>query len=289
MVIFVKLTRFLWIGIAVLGIGWIYYIYISPRIFKPAEVVVPDIIGLSEEEARLALKKEGLTYNINYIDGQSLCVDSTMPKHGSKVYEGYPIEVYILKPLPSYYQSFVGLIYEENIGLIQEYCTRHELTYRLEYVVDNSYSSGQIIGQSKNSDEFVVSGTEIVFQIAVSDNYISMPNLVGRNIREVMELLDGYRLNYNVIYYHAPLDSDIVISQSVQEGTVLQKGNSYAFDIYVSKGMPSDISSLKIDDFIQVLNELEYNYDIIYVDSVVAGNLLLDIQMKDRMILYISK
>lgn len=289
MVIFVKLTRFLWIGIAVLGIGWTYYIYISPRIFKPAEVVVPDIIGLSEEEARLALKKEGLTYNINYIDGQSLCVDSTMPKHGSKVYEGYPIEVYILKPLPSYYQSFVGLIYEENIGLIQEYCTRHELTYRLEYVVDNSYSSGQIIGQSKNSDEFVVSGTEIVFQIAVSDNYISMPNLVGRNIREVMELLDGYRLNYNVIYYHAPLDSDIVISQSVQEGTVLQKGNSYAFDIYVSKGMPSDISSLKIDDFIQVLNELEYNYDIIYVDSVVAGNLLLDIQMKDRMILYISK
>ncbi len=289
MVIFVKLTRFLWIGIAVLGIGWIYYIYISPRIFKPAEVVVPDIIGLSEEEARLALKKEGLTYNINYIDGQSLCVDSTMPKHGSKVYEGYPIEVYILKPLPSYYQSFVGLIYEENIGLIQEYCTRHELTYRLEYVVDNSYSSGQIIGQSKNSDEFVVSGTEIVFQIAVSDNYISMPNLVGRNIREVMELLDGYRLIYNVIYYHAPLDSDIVISQSIQEGTVLQKGNSYAFDIYVSKGMPSDISSLKIDDFIQVLNELEYNYDIIYVDSVVAGNLLLDIQMKDRMILYISK
>lgn len=289
MVIFVKLTRFLWIGIAVLAIGWIYYIYISPRIFKPAEVVVPDIIGLSEEEARLALKKEGLTYNINYIDGQSLCVDSTMPKHGSKVYEGYSVEVYILKPLPSYYQSFVGLIYEENIGLIQEYCTRHELTYRLEYVVDNSYSSGQIIGQSKNSDEFVVSGTEIVFQIAVSDNYISMPNLVGRNIREVMELLDGYRLNYNVIYYHAPLDSDIVISQSVQEGTVLQKGNSYAFDIYVSKGMPSDISSLKIDDFIQVLNELEYNYDIIYVDSVVAGNLLLDIQMKDRMILYISK
>lgn len=289
MVIFVKLTRFLWIGIAVLAIGWIYYIYISPRIFKPAEVVVPDIIGLSEEEARLALKKEGLTYNINYIDGQSLCVDSTMPKHGSKVYEGYSVEVYILKPLPSYYQSFVGLIYEENIGLIQEYCTRHELTYRLEYVVDNSYSSGQIIGQSKNSDEFVVSGTEIVFQIAVSDNYISMPNLVGRNIREVMELLDGYRLNYNVIYYHAPLDSDIVISQSIQEGTVLQKGNSYAFDIYVSKGMPSDISSLKIDDFIQVLNELEYNYDIIYVDSVVAGNLLLDIQMKDRMILYISK
>lgn len=289
MVIFVKLTRFLWIGIAVLGIGWIYYIYISPRIFKPAEVVVPDIIGFSEEEARLALKKEGLTYNINYIDGQSLCVDSTMPKHGSKVYEGYPIEVYILKPLPSYYQSFVGLIYEENIGLIQEYCTRHELTYRLEYVVDNSYSSGQIIGQSKNSDEFVVSGSEIVFQIAVSDNYISMPNLVGRNIREVMELLDGYRLNYNVIYYHAPLDSDIVISQSVQEGTVLQKGNSYAFDIYVSKGMPIDISSLKIDDFIQVLNELEYNYDIIYVDSVVAGNLLLNIQMKDRMILYISK
>lgn len=237
----------------------------------------------------MELDKNKIQYRICYIDGESLCVDSTMPKYGSKIYESYIVEVYIQKPLPKYYQSFVGLLYDENIERISSYCDTYHLSYRIEYVVDNSVKSGQIIGQSKTPEELVEDGSEIVFQVAVSDAYVSMPNLSGMNIHEAMELLDSYGLRYNVIYYNAPLKEDIVISQSITEGSIVKKGNAYSFDIYVSKGMPNDLASINIDDFIAVLHDLSYSYRIVYVDSMLDTSVLAGISYDKEFILYITK
>lgn len=284
-----KFTRILWISVGIIVIGWIYFLYLSPRIFKPVQRTVPNILGLSEEEAAAELERNKILYRIHYIDGESFCVDSTMPKYGSRIYESYTVEVYIQKPLPKYYQSFVGLLYDENIERISSYCNTNHLKFRVEYVIDNSVKSGQIIGQSKAPDEILEAESEIVFQVAVSDDYVSMPNLSGMHIDEAMKLLDSYGLRYNVIYYNAPLEQDIVISQSLTEGSIIKKGNAYNFDIYVSKGMPHDLASINIEDFIAVLHDLSYPYRIVYVDSMSDAPVLAGISYGKEFILYITK
>ncbi len=284
-----KITKVLWILIAIVGIGWIYYLFISPMIFKPTIVEVPNIVGFSEKDAKRVLEEKKIKYNILYIDGINPSVDATIPKAGNKVYNTYTIEVYVKKPLPSYYNSYVGLIFEENQELIEEYCSKHQISYRVEYEINNEYPSGQIFYQSKNQNDIVQISDEIVFKVAVSNEYFSMPNFIGENIYNVIQVLDEYKLNYNIIYYNAPIDADIVLSQSILEGTIIKKGNDYAFDIYVSKGMPNEVSSILLDDFIFVLNEIGYFYDIIYVDSTVNSNNLLKIEFLDKWLIYISK
>jgi hypothetical protein len=101
-----------------------------------------------------------------------------------------------------------------------------------------------------------------------------MPNLVGMNIYDVLGLLDNYNLKANIIYYHAPIENDIVIFQSINEGNIVKKGNSYHIDIYVSKGLELDVK-IEYNNFVKVLSILDINYDIIYIESNEDSNTCL--------------
>lgn len=280
-----KLVKILWAIIGIIALIWVYYIYISPRIFKPHKLEIPNIEGLSEIDAKSCLDNMNIKYNINYIDGKSNLVKYTYPKSGTSIYESYVIDVYIEKILPSYYQSFVGLIYDENIDLIISYCDLHNITFKVIYEVNNNYISGQIFKQSKSNNDLVNNGDELILYVSRSDEFIAMPNLVGLNINDCIKILNDYNLEYNIIYFNTPIDEDIVISQSINEGTLIKKGNAYSFDIYVSKGMPVDLGSVNINQLLNVLSEINYNYDIIYVDSIINEKLI----KIEANVLYISK
>lgn len=232
-----KISKILWIIIIFIIIGWIYYLFISPYIFKPKEYEVPNIIGLKENDAISILEDERLQYKLNYISGENEIVSHTLPKAGSKIYKDYIINIYITKRLPSYYHSFVGLIYDNNIDLINEFCNKHNIILNVIYELNNNYVSGQIFDQSKKSNELIEDGSELTIKIAVCDEFISMPNLVDMNIYKAMEILDSYNLKYNIIYYNSPIDRDIIISQSIAVGQLVKKGNNNYFNIYVSNGL----------------------------------------------------
>ena len=231
------MRKTLCIIISIIFLWWIYYLYISPYLHKQNIIDVPQIIGLSEIEAIEVLESSNLKYNINYIDGDDEIVVDTMPTVGMQVYEKSVIDVFINKPLPAYYMSFVGLIYDSNVELIKSFCKKYNIEYQLLYEKNDNYISGQIIKQSKSKDTLISEKDIIIFTIATNDSYFSMPNLVGMHIKDCIKLLDSYNLNYNIIYFNSPIDEDIVISQSISEGVTLKKGNKYIFDIYVSIGI----------------------------------------------------
>lgn len=267
---------------------WVYYIYISPKIFSPTEVIVPQLVGKTEEEAVDILEKSSISYDIHYLDGEKHCVSSVVPASGTKVYEDYTIDLYVQKPLPSYYTSFVGLLYDSNIALIDSYCLKHHITYTLEYERSSIYSQGQIIRQSKSTDELIVEADNLVLTLAVENDYITIPNFVGKNIADVIVTLDEFQLSYTLIYCFAPIEYDTIISQGVNPGTIVKKGNSYSFEIYISKGMPDEMSSLKITDFIAVLSDLNLEYEIVYVSSNEKENRVIKIENKDKYFIYIT-
>ena len=158
-------------------------------------------------------------------------------------------------------------MFENNLEYIEEYCKENAISYTIAYEENDDEIPGVIISQSKSTYERVASGDEISFVISSSNQYIQMPLLAGMNVNDALDFINSNNLNANFIYYYSPFDEDIIISQSIEEGIVIKKGNHYAIDLYVSKGMPYDISSINLDNFTYVLINLDISYDIIKVDS----------------------
>jgi beta-lactam-binding protein with PASTA domain len=140
------------------------------------------------------------------------------------------------------------------------------------YEENNDEIPGVILEQSLTSYDIVNPGDELVFKVSSSNQYIQMPSLSGLSVSDALEFLNKNDLKANLIYYYAPIDEDIIISQSIEEGIVIKKGNKHIIDLYVSKGMPYDLTSINIDNFIEVLIDLNINYDIIVVESNIESN-----------------
>ena len=284
-----KSTKILWIIIMIIGLFWVYYLFLANKFFPKKELIVPDVVGLTEPQMEEVLNENKVKYNIFYVDGEQAIVQKTFPKAGSKIYETYYIDVYVYNKMPKYYEDFTGLLFDDEIKNIENFCKNYDLLYKVVYVVDNSYPQGQIIWQSLTSDDVIKSGDELVFKVVINDDYIQMPNLAGMNIIDAMKLLDKFQLNYNVIYYYAPIQEDTVVFQSVLEGTLIKKGNAYSFDIYVSKGMPSDVSTISLVEFVDILQQLNYEYEVIYVDSTLKSYNIIKINYGNGIEIYVAK
>lgn len=273
----------------IIGLFWVYYLFLANKFFPKKELIVPDVVGLTEPQMEEVLNENKVKYNIFYVDGEQAIVQKTFPKAGSKIYETYYIDVYVYNKMPKYYEDFTGLLFDDEIKNIENFCKNYDLLYKVVYVVNNSYPQGQIIWQSLTSDDVIKSGDELVFKVVINDDYIQMPNLAGMNIIDAMKLLDKFQLNYNVIYYYAPIQEDTVVFQSVLEGTLIKKGNAYSFDIYVSKGMPSDVSTISLVEFVDILQQLNYEYEVIYVDSTLKSDNIIKINYGNGIEIYVAK
>ena len=155
MVVFMKYCKLIWIVITFIILVWIYYLFISPNIFKKREYAVPNISGLSEIDAIRLLEDNDFNYSINYIQGDNNIVSYTYPKEGSMIYKSNTIDVYITKQMSCNYNSFVGLIYDNNIEMINDYCHKYKINLNVLYEENNTYSSGLIFYQSKTVNDII--------------------------------------------------------------------------------------------------------------------------------------
>lgn len=271
MVIMLKSLKYIWVINILIIVSWIFYIFIIPKVLKNRNIVVPDVKGYSINDAVKKLEENKLEVLICYIDGTNDEVLYTFPLKNSTVKYGSNINLYVSKKKVTYYEEFVGLVLESNIEMIDNYCINNGIKYEVEYKLDNNSIPGIIIKQSKDKNDIVNKNDKIIFTVARSDLYFTMPNLVGMNIYDALKLLDNYKMKANVIYYYAPIDNDVVIFQSVEKGNTIKKGNNSIIDIYVSKGLEID-AVIDYNNFVKVLSILDIKYDIIYIESNEESN-----------------
>ena len=60
----------LWTATFVIILLWLYFLFISPKIFNNKILVVPEIINLNEEEGLKVLKDNNIKYNIVYLENE---------------------------------------------------------------------------------------------------------------------------------------------------------------------------------------------------------------------------
>ena len=189
----------LWIIMFIIIVMWCYFIFISPKVFD-SSIVVPDIVGLSEDEFIFKLKEEKIKYQITYIEDKENVVIKTIPYAGMSVKKDYVIEVFVGKILPKCYSSYMGMLYEDVELEIRNLCNEFDINLVIEYVNDNSKVSGVIIKESILDGEILNKGDTLVLSISTNDLYFNMPNLVGLNIYEALRILDEYKIKVIINY-----------------------------------------------------------------------------------------
>ena len=232
-----RIVNKFWIVIFVIIIGWIYYLFISPYILYKKEIVVPDVVGVSEVEVRKVLDENGIKYNITYVQDSKEVVLKTIPYAGVNIKTNSFIDVYVGCIFPRSYKGYLGLVYDDVRGEIDVLCNDYGINLVIEYVDDDSLISGVIVGESIREGSIIESGDTLVLTISKNNSFFVMPNLVGLDIYEALKILDEYNIRAIINYYSSPISDDVVLFQSISKDSIIKKGNQYEITLYVSKGI----------------------------------------------------
>lgn len=276
---FMKLTLRLWLVTFGIILVWIYFLFISPKIFNNHIVTIPDVVNMNEEQAIEELNKNKIKYQITYIESEKEIAIKTVPYAGTNIKADYVVSLYIGKIMPAAYKSYLGRVYEDMADEIELMCNDHGLKLKIEYEETENTISGIIIKESLVDGSILNQGDELCLTISTNHSSYMLPNFVGLSIDEALKLIEEYNIKVNLTYMPTPVDEDIIIFQSTPANTLIQKNNPYALDLYISKGVKTT-TVVDVDFFIEVIQNLGYEMEINYVNSNDLENKLVAFEVQ---------
>lgn len=246
----VKMTILAIIGglILALAVGGIILGLVS--FFSVKEVIVPDLINMTEDQARDKLKEVGLTLEVtDRVSNKDVPVGQIIkqePKANQKNKAINPVRVTISEgPRKVVVPNLIGESYEKvDLLLEKEGLVEGELTQET-----SEYPTGFVIRQSIPAGTSVDEGEKIDYVISIGPEKFLMPNYVGKNIKDVeLDLIVKDLIRGTITYESSSVyGKDTVISQNITPGTeVNRKG---VVDFTVSKG---NEGSTKLPVMIQI-------------------------------------
>lgn len=269
----------LWLVIFGIFIIWIYFLFISPKIFHNQIVTIPDVVDMNEEEAIAELERHKIKYQITYVENEKNSALKTVPYAGTNIKSNYVISLYIGKVMPVAYRSYLGRIYDDVSEEINVMCNTFGIKLRIEYEEVDSVVGGLIIKESLVDGSVINQGDELCLTLSSNHSSYMMPNFIGKTIEEALQWINEYQLKVNLTYIQTPVEEDIIIYQSTPANTLIHKNNPYTLDLYVSKGIQTT-TVVDVDSFIEVLANLGYEIDIKYVNSNDLENKLVAFEVQ---------
>lgn len=252
-------------AIAVLGL-LIGFLFSGGGIFGK-EVVVPDIKGMSVNDANKELNRSGLKMKVVGEDFSEEFekdeIISQNPGKGNKVKEGREINVIISK----------GANLEEVPNVVGYKQSDAELKLRndgfavgsINENYDSKYEAGTVISQSPLAGEKAKEGTAINLMISKGERpeRVTMPNLVGLNLDAARKKLEENNLAEGSIKRKESNEyfNNQVMEQDTDAGVLVDEQTS--INLVVSKG-PGPVAKTKAIDFI-LPDDQDYYKVIIHV------------------------
>ncbi len=279
MVIFMKWTLRLWLVILGIILLWIYFLFISPKIFHNRTITIPDVVNMKEDQAIEELNKNKIKYQITYVESEEEIAIKTIPYAGTSIKEDYIVSLYIGKVMPASYKSYLGRVYEDVAEELELMCNNYGLSLKIEYEENELGISGVIVKESLIDGSVLNRGDELCLTITSNHSSYMLPDFIGLSLDEALKLIEEYNIKVNLTYIPTPIDEDIIIFQSTPANTLIRRNNPYALDLYVSKGI-KETTVVNVDFFIEVLQNLGYEMELNYVNSNDLENKLVAFEVQ---------
>lgn len=194
---------------------------------EEGNIEVPDLLGMTEDEAAEALKKQNLGYKVigtesssKYAEGQ-VCNQS--PKSGKKVTENSTVKITISsgegsKSIP----NVIGATEADATNSLQAAGYKVNVSYGHSATV----AAGQVISQSPDSSQKGQAGDTITISVSQGPDEIDMPNVVGSTKDAAVAELQSKGFTVTINEEDKPEAAGTVVGQNPVAGTKLSSGSA---------------------------------------------------------------
>ena len=245
-----KLTRILTVVVAIIiafivifAIGRAAGIFrIGPESPNETEdmVEVPNVVGMTEDDAKETLNDEGLGFKVvsreeskEYEKGR---VSEQKTEAGEEVAKNTTIEVVVSSGLVGdsiTLPDVSGMTEDEAQSALENAGFRNISS---EFTYHDSVPSGQVIGTTPEAKAEATEDTEIVMQVSKGAERKTVPNVVGQKDADAQNAIKSAGLSVGTVTYEYSdsVAQGIVISQSVDGGKKVSAGTTV--DLVISNG-----------------------------------------------------
>ena len=219
---------------------------------KSGKVAVPDVRGMSEEDAKALLNKKGLGIQVvtrkeskKYKAGK---ISKQTPEAGEKVSKHTKIEVVVSSGLVGSKKAI------PNVSGMSETEAQNELeeagfkvTSSFQY--DDSVESGKVISTTPEAGTKAEKGSTVTMLVSQGSNKKTVPDVRGMADATAQSTIKSYGFNVGTVTYdHSDsVEKGMVISQTVEPGTKASAGTSIS--ITVSNG-PKPEEKIEVQSFV---------------------------------------
>jgi eukaryotic-like serine/threonine-protein kinase len=224
-----------------------FYVWLPLRTKHGEAIPVPNLKGKSVEEIDDILSDLDLAYEVTdctFVASQPpLSVLAQYPKTGSSVKSGRKIYITLrsvaapITKLP----DVLGRSSKSAQDALQSFGILVSKIVKKPDLADNSVLEVQYNGSKIDAGTKISKGSSVVLVVGdgLGDQYIEVPNLIGKSLEEIELILEGSSLNYSIIYEASDKTPGTVIKQnpSYGAGNKIRIGN--VIDVWVSGDAPN--------------------------------------------------
>lgn len=208
------------------------------NITNPAEVAMPNVVGLSKEEAqkevedaKLVFEVEKEEYNKEVPEGYVISQNPIYMERFNKVKEGSTVSVVISKGQEkTTVPNVKGKEKEEAIKLIEE----AKLKAEVEEETSKTVKEGYVISQETDPDTEVFAGDVVKIHVSTGTGIkqVTVVSVTGQSEANAKTTLEGLGLKVNVSYEEdSSKDNGVVLKQSVEAGKVIDEGTTVTITV----------------------------------------------------------
>ena len=201
------------------------------------KVAVPNIVGMTEEQAKEALDKRNLGYDVvdwktsdKYEKGKIM---EQKTKANTKVAKNTTIKVVVSLGEEAKKVSVpdvAGKSEAEAEKLLQD----AGLSVQNEAKYDDNVEAGKVISTDPAAGTELTEGSKVIMYVSQGKEKVEVPNLVGKTYDEAVAALAELGLNANPTEEYSDKASGTVLSQTQSAGKKVEKGST--IDFVFSKG-----------------------------------------------------
>ena len=206
------------------------------NVTNPKEVEMPNIVGLSKEEAQQRIEGAKLKfevaseeYNKDVEENHVISQDPTYVEGYNKVKEGSTVKVVLSKGTEkTKVPKVVGMSQEDAVTAIEDAKLKAEIVEETSKKVQEGY----VISQETDANTEVDAGETVKIHVSTGVEKVTVPGVVGKSQDEAKKTLQDLGFVVTVTTAEdSSKDNGVVLKQSLEEGKSVEKGSAIAITV----------------------------------------------------------
>ena len=205
------------------------------KLTNPKEVLLPNLVGISKEDAKQQVEDLGLKlevsseeFNSDYAEGYIISQDP-LYSDNYNIKMGTTIKVVVSKGIEeSTVPDLKGKSKEDAIKLLED----ANLKYEIVEEESKKIEAGYVISQETDANTKVNAGDTVVIHVSTGVKKSSVPSVIGKSEDEAKKALTDLGLKVTVANEEdSSKENVVVLKQSVDAGKEVEQGSSITITV----------------------------------------------------------